>query len=110
MPDGNLLATVAGGAGGTAGTSGDINLPGGKGGDGYRQAASVGQSGAGGGSFYGFSVNNQFINSNSCTLNGEAGSFYGAGGAGGASQSSGSKNDSFGGGGANGVIIIHEYK
>ena len=111
MNSGSSTASSPGGAGGSAGTSGQINIPGGYGGFGYRLVATIGYSGTGGSSQYGYITTNIDIpvaNGNNAGINGSS---YGSGGSGGtAFDTSGGSETCTGGNGADGVIIIHEYR
>ncbi len=110
LAGGATVATGAGGVGGTPGTSGDINLPGNEGGAGGRFSATTGMSGTGGSSFCGSQSAGVFVTANAAT-NGITGGNYGSGGSGGiANRTAGGAKSANGGNGADGVIIIMEYK
>ena len=107
------ILTVAGGAGGAAGATGDVNIPGNAGDTGYRMSGTLGISGTGGASLYGSQSPSVYVAVINTGTTGRSGALYGSGGAGGTSQRSaggGGPWPAAGGPGANGVIIIHEYK
>ena len=111
MPSGVGITVVAGGAGGAAGATGDLNVPGGAGGSGYRMSGTLGISGTGGNSLFSTQTPSVFIAATNTFTNGTAGTLYGGGGSGGTAQRSNTTTYTpTGGAGANGVIIIHEYK
>jgi hypothetical protein len=110
MATGTTILTAAGGAGGTAGATGDLNIPGCAGGAGYRMSATLGISGTGGSSFYGSQSASVYVPVAQGTVTGTAGVLYGSGGAGGVAMRTAATQTATGGAGANGVIIIHEYK
>jgi hypothetical protein len=113
MAAGSTVLTAAGGDGGAAGATGDVNIPGNAGDTGYRISGTQGRSGAGGASLYGSQSASVYVSTINTGITGTAGTLYGGGGAGGTSQRStggGGPWPSIGGAGADGVIIIHEYK
>ncbi|MCX5748797.1 MAG: hypothetical protein NTZ10_00920 [Candidatus Saganbacteria bacterium] len=111
MASGSTILTASGGAGGAAGTTGDVNIDGSTGGSGYRMSGTLGISGAGGASLYGSQSICVYVPTTAIAVTGTAGALYGSGGAGGACfRISGTDTTATGGVGANGVIIIHEYK
>lgn len=110
MASGTGILTTAVGAGGAAGATGDLNIQGSDGGKGYRMSGTLGISGTGGSSFYATQSISVYTPTANSALTGTAGDLYGGGGSGGAAFRSSISQTATGGAGANGVIIIYEYK
>ena len=105
------LLTIAGGIGGAAGATGDVNVAGGAGEFGIRLSATQGRSGMGGASSLGGNSVGVIVPAATGSTTGTTGGQYGGGGAGGsAMRTTGGTTNVAGGNGANGVIIIREYK